>query len=181
LVALRALVVAFLNAAPHCAAGLYSDMPDKKPANTAPMKLGVRCRWCACMRGNGRAGCLQRWLAFVPIHSLAADLLFGLCAWGYREILCRALGRSVCSCAPACATSRMGDCVFPQVAYNVFDGEELLLDSIRSIKPNVDFIAIVYQMARPTARPRVCCAQRRASALTPCPLLTHLPIPQTPV
>jgi hypothetical protein len=32
-----------------------------------------------------------------------------------------------------------------QVAYNVFDGEELILDSIRSIKPNVDYIAIVYQ------------------------------------
>jgi len=32
-----------------------------------------------------------------------------------------------------------------QVAYNVFDGEELLLDSIRSVKPNVDFVAIVYQ------------------------------------
>lgn len=31
------------------------------------------------------------------------------------------------------------------VAYNVFDGEELLLDSIRSIKPNVDFICVVYQ------------------------------------
>jgi len=31
------------------------------------------------------------------------------------------------------------------VAYNVYDGEELLLDSIRSIKPNVDFVAVVYQ------------------------------------
>ena len=50
---------------------------------------------------------------------------------------------------------RKDDRVFLQVAYNVFDGEELLLDSIRSIKPNVDFIAIVYQMARPTARARV--------------------------
>ena len=35
--------------------------------------------------------------------------------------------------------------VVTQVAYNVFDGEELILDSIRSIKPNVDYIAIVYQ------------------------------------
>ena len=31
------------------------------------------------------------------------------------------------------------------VAYNVFDGEELLKDSIRSIKPNVDYVAVVYQ------------------------------------
>uniref|UniRef100_A0A7S0HM32 Glycosyltransferase family 92 protein n=1 Tax=Hanusia phi TaxID=3032 RepID=A0A7S0HM32_9CRYP len=31
------------------------------------------------------------------------------------------------------------------VAYNVYDGEELLLDSIRSIKSNVDYICVVYQ------------------------------------
>ena len=30
------------------------------------------------------------------------------------------------------------------VAYNVFDGEELLLDSIRSIKSNVTYVAVVY-------------------------------------
>ena len=39
------------------------------------------------------------------------------------------------------------------VAYNVFDGEELLLDSIKSIKPNVDYIAIVYQTVCANARP----------------------------
>ena len=34
----------------------------------------------------------------------------------------------------------------------VFDGEELLLDSIKSIKPNVDYIAIVYQTVCAHAR-----------------------------
>ena len=41
------------------------------------------------------------------------------------------------------------DKIAPQMklgaAYNVFDGEELLKDSIRSIKPNVDYVVIVYQ------------------------------------
>ena len=41
----------------------------------------------------------------------------------------------------------------PQVAYNVYDGEELLLDSIRSIKSNVDYICVVYQTVTRLMRP----------------------------
>ena len=31
------------------------------------------------------------------------------------------------------------------ISYNLFDGEELLEDSIRSIRPHVDYISVVYQ------------------------------------
>ena len=31
------------------------------------------------------------------------------------------------------------------VSYNLFDGEELLEDSIKSIRNNVDYISVVYQ------------------------------------
>ncbi len=31
------------------------------------------------------------------------------------------------------------------ISYNIFDGEELLENSIRSIRENVDYISVVYQ------------------------------------
>ncbi len=114
--------------------GLYSDMPDHKPANTTPMKLGVNRKWTS-------------------IASIACVLHYVKPAGEGKEshtqfaALCKTLEHllSLCVRARTGLIACVSMCVVMQVAYNVFDGEELILDSIRSIKPNVDYIAIVYQ------------------------------------
>ena len=38
------------------------------------------------------------------------------------------------------------------IAYNLFDGEELLVDSIKSIRNSVDYIIVIYQQVSNTLR-----------------------------
>ena len=91
-----------------------------------------------------------------PVRKRALTILHPFRAWiarqwrrGLRGGVAAAEGRFVrfCSSAVARAVARRRSRARMKlgVAYNLFDGEELLAASARSIRPAVDFIVVIYQ------------------------------------